>query len=490
MRVIRNRGLSGAESAAGDFLAALNTPGVVVLNVIASAGRMGGQQQVDVVVWTPHSCLVAEIKGMREAVSGSVVVSAAEEWTIEGKPLSLYKLSDDVNPLPQVRGAWERVKASLMRSHVEPGFIRTAVILVPLPGEVVTIERDGPASGPDVHVASITEGPHVWREVLGADRKSTCWSAADVRAALQALGVHHERLPSEFELMALGFPEAAEESRKYSPTRRRRRRPRMQTAHIPPSPPIFEPAPIAPQPTPNTAVEPAPAPRVEPAVVAAPTAPRLPPLHTLNGHLGPHLRVIGRDGSRARRWSTFKWSRHGSRIGLRSVGAYGRGQRRRWKKVLGALAVITAVSMAAVAVIVIAIHNLPSWPASKPAVVEPIKFLTPDNTSCAIGVDRGGQFVRCDRAERTFVPPPRPVDCAPDNWGVTYMLRDKGFAFAGCAADYMHLYSDAPHRPRAPGDVVRSGPFGCTIEQSGGVTCRRDSAVGFSVSSRGFILLN
>jgi hypothetical protein len=99
-------------------------------------------------------------------------------------------------------------------------------------------------------------------------------------------------------------------------------------------------------------------------------------------------------------------------------------------------------------------------------------FTSPSgNVGCILDSD----YLRCDIAERQWVPPPRPADC-PLDYGYGIALEAGGRAAFVCAGDTTLGGSDVlPY-----GQSITRGSLSCTSAESG-MSCR-DSGSGSSFS--------
>ncbi|MBI3213157.1 MAG: hypothetical protein HYZ38_05000 [Mycobacterium sp.] len=109
-----------------------------------------------------------------------------------------------------------------------------------------------------------------------------------------------------------------------------------------------------------------------------------------------------------------------------------------------------------------------------PANADIVGFTSPSgNIGCMVDAD----YVRCDIAERDWLPPPRPADCEFDYGQGIAMAPGAKPAFV-CAGDT--ALGGGP--PLAYGQSVTAGNTQCTSAPSG-ITCRdRGSGAGFSLS--------
>jgi hypothetical protein len=108
------------------------------------------------------------------------------------------------------------------------------------------------------------------------------------------------------------------------------------------------------------------------------------------------------------------------------------------------------------------------------------RFQTPThNIACALDADG----VRCDIADKTWAPPPKPADCELD-WGAGLFLTAKARGVV-CAGDTV---LDSSVLVLAYGDASRAGDFVCTSEQTGMTCVHQPTAHGFLLSRQRYQL--
>ena len=115
-------------------------------------------------------------------------------------------------------------------------------------------------------------------------------------------------------------------------------------------------------------------------------------------------------------------------------------------------------------------------PGAGPSTVDRNISLPSGNIGCYLTAES----VRCDIAERSWEPPPRPPDCELD-WGQGVVLDERGTQFV-CAGDTVLGAEEILEY----GDAIEVGPFQCSSATTG-VTCRdvRDGH-GFSLARSGY----
>ena len=94
------RNKSGAEQAVVDSLVNSSLPGVAVSGCYIPHRRGKGAGEADLLVVTPYSCTVVEVKGLRERVSGELSCSANSRWSLPGVTGDpVHVRGGDTNPL-------------------------------------------------------------------------------------------------------------------------------------------------------------------------------------------------------------------------------------------------------------------------------------------------------------------------------------------------------------------------------------------------------
>lgn len=219
------QGLSGAEARFAELLRSWTgpyaIPGVAMLNTNVASER-GGVRQVDAVIWSPHGCVVVEVKGFTRRQDGQLWVPLNGPWQMGGAPAALHN-SGTTNPLEQMKTNLYAVKNTLNTAGVDAGFLSGLVVVVPFTGAQINIAYRRLGKGTKVVVGAQNPLRRYFHE-LGERPK--VWSVDDVGAAFAALDLL-TYLPTRAELLADGFPDLITHSV----------RPRQHTPRAAPTPP-------------------------------------------------------------------------------------------------------------------------------------------------------------------------------------------------------------------------------------------------------------
>lgn len=200
------RNKSGAEQVVVDALVNSSLPGIAVSGCYIPHRRGKGAGEADLLVVTPNSCTVVEVKGLRERVSGELSCPANSRWSLPGVAGDpVHVRTGDTNPLDQVGERLYDLK-HLVEGLGGDQFISGLVAVVPLPGYPVTLNSGALPTGRDVRLATPDADVASWF-AGGPHRRAAVWTAelvAQMLAQLRVTGF------SEGELVGLGFPGTAE----------------------------------------------------------------------------------------------------------------------------------------------------------------------------------------------------------------------------------------------------------------------------------------
>ncbi|MGW5388257.1 nuclease-related domain-containing protein [Nocardia sp. NPDC003963] len=242
MLVIADKLRSGAEKRVvgwlrkweGDY----RVPGVAITNCFISG------QEVDLVIITPYTTVVGEVKGVDPEVTGSVLqCTTNSRWKVPGSagdPVSVRE--NDTTPYDQVRDGVFKLKAAAGQVGGS-AFVTGLVVVVPPRGSTMRLEKkSAPPPGCDVLLCNTQNPLRAWFH-RAHHRSAVVWTAEQAYAVIEALEYGDRTTIAE--LADEGFP-------------------------LDSSLPAVEPLPVP-------AALPAPAPAVESSALPPPaTAPRVP----------------------------------------------------------------------------------------------------------------------------------------------------------------------------------------------------------------------
>ncbi|MFD4405076.1 nuclease-related domain-containing protein [Nocardia sp. NPDC058499] len=270
MLVIADKLRSGAEKRVVSWLRKwqddYRVPGVAIANCFVSG------QEVDLVIITPHTTVVCEIKGLNPGVTSGVLhCTTNSRWKVsgfEGDPVGVRQ--NDTTPYDQVRDGVFKVKNAAARAG-GPAFVTGLVVVVPPRGSKLRLDKRSAPQGCDVLLCTTQNPLRAWFH-RAHHRAAVVWTAEQAYALIEAL--EHGDSTSVAGLAAEGFPMEAppQPSAPLSPAG-----PPSETApptatppsETPPHPVIPTRPPISRPPLPP----PAPQPEVPPPPAAQPTPP-------------------------------------------------------------------------------------------------------------------------------------------------------------------------------------------------------------------------
>ncbi|WP_327152352.1 nuclease-related domain-containing protein [Nocardia sp. NBC_01329] len=203
MLVIADKLRSGAEKRVvgwlrkweGDY----RVPGVAITNCFISG------QEVDLVIITPYTTVVGEVKGVDPEVTGSVLqCTTNSRWKvpgIEGDPVSVRE--NDTTPYDQVRDGVFKLKATAGQVGGS-AFVTGLVVVVPPRGSTMRLEKkSAPPPGCDVLLCNTQNPLRAWFH-RAHHRSAVVWTAEQAYAVVEALE-YGERITIA-ELAEEGFP--------------------------------------------------------------------------------------------------------------------------------------------------------------------------------------------------------------------------------------------------------------------------------------------
>ena len=203
MLVIADKLRSGAEKRVvgwlrkweGDF----RVPGVAITNCFISG------QEVDLVIITPYTTVVGEVKGVDPEVTGSVLqCTTNSRWRvpgIEGDPVSVRE--NDTTPYDQVRDGVFKLKGAAGQVGGS-AFVTGLVIVVPPRGSTMRLEKkSAPPPGCDVLLCNTQNPLRAWFH-RAHHRSAVVWTAEQAYAVIEALEYGDRTTIAE--LAEEGFP--------------------------------------------------------------------------------------------------------------------------------------------------------------------------------------------------------------------------------------------------------------------------------------------
>ncbi|MEU7631792.1 nuclease-related domain-containing protein [Nocardia sp. NPDC049220] len=210
MLVVRasRKSIPGTERQVIDWLRTDAIPGIAVSGCRIPSRHRGRNrsEEADLVVFTPQTVAVIEVKGIRKRVGGVLYSPVNGRWAmagIVGDPVHVR--ASDTNPLDQASERMYDLKHVIEQVGDGQGaFVSALVTVMPIPGFPITLER-GPIPMPTGCEILLGAGPRELHEWFGraARRREAPWTVERVFAVLAALGDHREI--SIADLLAAGF---------------------------------------------------------------------------------------------------------------------------------------------------------------------------------------------------------------------------------------------------------------------------------------------
>ncbi|NUS94930.1 MAG: NERD domain-containing protein, partial [Nocardia sp.] len=203
MLVIADKLRSGAEKRVvgwlrkweGDY----RVPGVAITNCFISG------QEVDLVIITPYTTVVGEVKGVDPEATGSVLqCTTNSRWRvpgIEGDPITVRE--NDTTPYDQVRDGVFKLKAAAGQVG-GTAFVTGLVVVVPPRGSTMRLEKkSAPPPGCDVLLCNTQNPLRAWFH-RAHHRSAVVWTAEQAYAVIEALEYGDRTTIAE--LAEEGFP--------------------------------------------------------------------------------------------------------------------------------------------------------------------------------------------------------------------------------------------------------------------------------------------
>lgn len=203
MLVIADKLRSGAEKRVvgwlrkweGDY----RVPGVAITNCFISG------QEVDLVIITPYTTVVGEVKGIDPEVTGSVLqCTTNSRWRVpgsDGDPVSVR--DNDTTPYDQVRDGVFKLKAAAGQVGGS-AFVTGLVVVLPPRGSTMRLEKkSAPPPGCDVLLCNTQNPLRAWFH-RAHHRSAVVWTAEQAYAVIEALEYGDRTTIAE--LAEAGFP--------------------------------------------------------------------------------------------------------------------------------------------------------------------------------------------------------------------------------------------------------------------------------------------
>ncbi|NKY87581.1 NERD domain-containing protein [Nocardia veterana] len=216
MLVVNERGDAPyTEKVVAGWLRSCRVPGLAVASGhVPGRGRAAGGQEADFIVFTPNVCVCIEVKGTLSRTGGTLSCPVNGRWTMPGFPGDpVHVRKSDVNPLDQARSAMFSLKSMTEAVTGANRFVSALVVVVPLSGTVVTLDKPSKAMMPKGVDVLLGDRPHELFSWFQRGRsRASVWTAERVAAMLDVLGVN-DPVASMSTLTAEGFPSTATASR-------------------------------------------------------------------------------------------------------------------------------------------------------------------------------------------------------------------------------------------------------------------------------------
>lgn len=189
----RDRAKSGSERKVVSWLDTWSgnykIPGVaIVSHYLKGRSDDESSQEADLVIITPHTTVVGEVKGTApDATAGVLTCTAEMPWTLSGftgDPVHVRK--NDTTPYDQARDALFKLKAAVDKVG-SSAFVVGLVLVVPPANATLRLEE---RSAPRGCAALLCDSPNPLRAWFhGAHQRQIVWTAEQAHALLTVLGV-------------------------------------------------------------------------------------------------------------------------------------------------------------------------------------------------------------------------------------------------------------------------------------------------------------
>lgn len=230
MLVIADKLRSGAEKRVVAWLRKwqddYRVPGVAIANCFVAG------QEVDLVIITPYTTVVCEVKGVNPEVGGGVLhCTSNSRWTVSGftgDPVNVRQ--SDTTPYDQVREAVFKLKSVAARAG-GPTFVSGLVVVVPPREALLRLDKKSAPQGCDVLVCNTQNPLRAWFH-RAHHRAAVVWTAEQAYALVEAL--EHGGSTTVADLAHEGFPLEAPARPTAEPADHGE--PAKAAAHAPPAP--------------------------------------------------------------------------------------------------------------------------------------------------------------------------------------------------------------------------------------------------------------
>ncbi|MEU4311851.1 NERD domain-containing protein [Nocardia sp. NPDC024068] len=161
-----------------------------------------GTYEFDAVVWTPTSCVVIDVAGLRSERGGTLQVPLTGDWTLNGVRAELVA-TDDRSLLERSREHTFALQSWLAARGLGQRAVHGVALIVPLQRAPIQIEQK--VHDPSFDVILGDDGDRL-RHYFGvlAERESHRWTANDVAVAFRGMGML-PYLPAPQLLLEEGF---------------------------------------------------------------------------------------------------------------------------------------------------------------------------------------------------------------------------------------------------------------------------------------------
>ncbi|MGW4774190.1 nuclease-related domain-containing protein [Nocardia sp. NPDC004278] len=209
-------------------------PAIAISGCYIPDRRGRRSEEADLVVITPQTCFVIEVKGILKRASGVLTCPINARWhlsDVDGDPVHVR--AGDNNPMDQVTGRMYDLKALAEQAGGHDLFVAGLVLVIPQYRTTVTLNKGPMPVGRDVLLG---DRPNELLAQLyrAARRSETPWTADLVLKLLAALDIRDDAV-SYTKLLGLGFPS------EHAPAAGQEQAPVAETSWDPPPPTIMSP---------------------------------------------------------------------------------------------------------------------------------------------------------------------------------------------------------------------------------------------------------
>lgn len=177
--------------------------GLALFEVTVPRRRRFRGSEVDLLVWTPHRCIVVQIYGLASVQHGELDIRSNGRWHVGARPADLELPKSAANPLGPARRHTLDVQA-LFERHGLPQQLQTLVVLVPKTSSRITGHTPDFGNDTGVVLASSRQSEPLNRYFHRRVEGTPSWNVDDIVRACTILG-RADDLPERAELTAQGF---------------------------------------------------------------------------------------------------------------------------------------------------------------------------------------------------------------------------------------------------------------------------------------------